>query len=82
MKIKRYEDIQPSNRTNFRMLYYHAGRALNNLETILKKVYGNQLPLLPKQKLIRLQHKLEQMAARYKQCENELKKECQIKMGN
>ena len=69
MKMRKYEDIKPSNQTNFRMLYYHANRALKNIETILKKTSGDPLPFLPKQKLMRLQHKLEQMAARYKEAQ-------------
>lgn len=72
MKIRKYEDIKPSNRTNFVMVYYHAGRTLTQIETLLKKAYGNPLPTRPRDRLNRLQFKLEQMAARYKQCQNEL----------
>ena len=77
MKMKRYEDIEPSNRTTFRMLYYNAGRTLTQIETILKRAYGNPLPTRPRDRLNRLQFKLEQMVARYKQCQNELKAEYQ-----
>ena len=72
MKMRKYEDIKPSNRTNFVMVYYHAGRTLTQIETLLKKAYGNPLPTRPRDRLNRLQFKLEQMAARYKQCQNEL----------
>ena len=72
MKIRKYENIKPSNRTNFVMVYYHAGRTLTQIETLLKKAYGNPLPTRPRDRLNRLQFKLEQMAARYKQCQNEL----------
>ena len=72
MKIRKYEDIKPSNRTNFVMVYYHAGRTLTQIETLLKKAYGNPLPTRLRDRLNRLQFKLEQMAARYKQCQNEL----------
>jgi hypothetical protein len=72
MKMKRYEDIEPSNRTTFRMLYYNAGRTLTQIETLLKKSYGNPLPVRPRDRLNRLQFKLEQMTARYKHCQNEL----------
>lgn len=75
MKMRKYEDIKPSNRTNFVMAYYHAGRTLTRIETLLKKAYGNPLPVRPRDRLNRLQFKLEQMTARYKQCENELKAE-------
>ena len=68
MKMKRYEEIEPSNRTTFRMLYYNAGRTLTQIETILKQTYGNPLPVRPRDRLNRLQFKLEQMTARYKQC--------------
>ena len=77
MKMRKYEDILSSNRTNFRMVYYHAGRTLTQIETLLKKTYGNPLPVRPRDRLNRLQFKLEQMAARYKQCESELKTENQ-----
>ena len=75
MKMKRYEEIEPSNRTNFVMFYYHAGRTFTQIETILKRTYGNLLPVKPRARLRRLQFKLEQMAARYKQCQDELKAE-------
>ena len=77
MKMKRYEEIEPSNRTNFVMVYYHAGRTITQIETLLKKAYGNPLPVRPRARLNRLQFKLEQMTARYKQCESELKAEYQ-----
>lgn len=77
--MKRYEEIEPSNRTTFRMLYYNAGRTLTQIETLLKKTYGNPLPVRPSDRINRLQFKLEQMVARYKQCESELKNERQKK---
>lgn len=79
MKMRKYEDIKPSNRTNFVMVYYHAGRTLTQIETLLKNAYGNPLPVRPRDRLNRLQLKLEQMAARYKQCESELKNKRQKK---
>ena len=82
MKMKRYEDIESSNRTNFVMVYYHAGRTLTQIETLLKKAYGNPLPVRPRDRLNRLQFKLEQMVARYKQCETELKNERQARKSN
>lgn len=75
----KYEYIQPSNRTNFVMVYYHAGRTLTQIETLLKKAYGNPLPVRPSDRINRLQFKLDQMTAWYKQCENELKNERQKK---
>ena len=77
MKMKRYEEIEPSNRTTFRMLYYNAGRTLTQIETLLKQAYVNPLPIKSQDRLFRVRHKLEQMVARYKQCENELKAEYQ-----
>ena len=82
MKMRKYEDIKPSNRTNFVMVYYHAGRTLTQIETLLKKAYGNPLPVRPRDRLNRLQFKLEQMTARYKQCETELKNERQARKSN
>ena len=73
MKMRKYEDIKPNNRTNFVMVYYHAGRTLTQIETLLKKSYGNPLPVRPRDHLNRLQFKLEQMTARYKRCETVLK---------
>lgn len=75
MKIKKYQDIAPSNRTNFAMIYHHAGRTLTQIETLLKQAYGKPLPIRPRDRLNRIQYKLEQMVARYKQCETELKME-------
>lgn len=75
MKIKKYQDIAPSNRTNFAMVYHHTGRTLTQIETILKRAYGNSLPVRTRDRLNRLRFKLEQMVARYKQCETDLKLE-------
>ncbi|MBQ8482195.1 MAG: hypothetical protein IJ532_06650 [Alphaproteobacteria bacterium] len=75
MKFKKYQDIMPSNRTNFTMVYNYAARTLTQIETILKQAYGNPLPDRPKRRLERMRHKMEQMVARYKQCEADLKKE-------
>ena len=77
MKMRKYENIKPSNRTNFVMVYYHAGRTLTQIETLLKKAYGNPLPVRPRNRLNRLQFKLEQMTARYKQSQEDLKAEYQ-----
>ena len=77
MKMRKYKDINPSNRTNFVMVYYNAGRTLTQIETLLKKAYDNPLPVRPRDRLNRLQFKLEQMVARYKQSQTELKAEYQ-----
>ena len=73
MKIRKYPDITPSNRTNFIMVYNHAGRTLTQIETLLKNAYGNPLPTRPQNRLDRMKFKLEQMAARHKQLEDELR---------
>lgn len=75
--MRKYEDIKPSNRTDFVMVYYHAGRTLTQIETLLKKAYSTPLPIRPHDRLNLLKFKLEQMVARYKQCESELKAEYQ-----
>ena len=77
MKMCKYEYIQPSNRTNFVMVYYHAGRTLTKIETLLKKAYGNPLPVRPSDRINRLQFKLDQMTAWYKQSQEELRAEYQ-----
>lgn len=79
MKFKKYQDIMPSNRTNFTMVYNYAARTLTQIETILKQACGNPLPDRPKRRLERMRHKMEQMVARYKQCETELKAEYKAK---
>jgi len=79
MKMRKYEDIAPSNRTNFTMLYYHVGRILTHIETQLKQAYGNNLPIKQARNLTRMQHKLEQIVARYKQMKADLDKEYQLK---
>lgn len=75
MKIRKFKEISASNRTDFAMVYHHAGRTLTQIETLLKKAYGNPLPTKPRDKLNRVRFKLEQMVARYKQCNAELKTE-------
>lgn len=80
--MKRYEEIEPSNRTTFRMLYYNAGRTLTQIETLLKKAYGNPLPVRPSDRINRLQFKLDQMTAWYKQSQEDLKAEYQAKKLN
>lgn len=77
--MRKYENIKPSNWTNFVMVYYHAGRTLTQIETLFKNAYGNPLPIRPRGRLNRLQFKLEQMTARYKQCQEDLKAEYQAK---
>lgn len=66
MKFKKYQDIMPSNRTNFTMVYNYAARTLTQIETILKQAYGNPLPDRPKRRLERMRHKMEQMVARHR----------------
>ena len=64
------------------MLYYNAGRTLTQIETILKLAYGNPLPVRLRDRLNRLQFKLKQMAARYKQCQEDLKAEYQARKSS
>ena len=79
MKMRKYEDIKPSNRTNFVMVYYHAGRTLTQIETLLKKAYGNPLPIRPRD---RLQFKHEQKVAWYKQRQEKLRAEYQARKSS
>jgi hypothetical protein len=52
---------------------------LTHIETHLKQAYGNPLPIKQARNLTRMQHKLEQMVARYKQMKADLDKEYQLK---
>lgn len=54
MKMCKYENIAPGNRTNFTMVYYHAGRILTHIETQLKQAYGTSLPIKQARNLTRM----------------------------
>ena len=64
MKLKPYKDIDPSNRTEFSMLYNCAGRVLTRIEAELKRACGTKV--YRKSNFLKLRKKLEQMAANYK----------------
>ena len=77
MKFEKYDDITPSNRTNFATVYYHACRSLKRLETQLIQAYGAEN--YKKYNLRRVQKKLEQTVARYKYLTTELKAEISLR---
>ena len=64
------------------MVYNHAVRVLDRLDRRLSRITTPAQPLKYKYEINRLAHKFEQMVARYKLCENELKAEYQAKKLN
>jgi hypothetical protein len=80
--MKHYNDIPPNRKISMPMVYNHSIRVLAKLDRRLSRINTPALPLKYKYEINRLAHKLEQMVARYKQCENELKAEYQAKKLN
>lgn len=77
--MKAYDEITPNHKISMPMVYNHAMRVLAKLDRRLSRLNTPAQPLKYKYEINRLAHKLEQMVARYKQCENELKAEYQAK---
>lgn len=75
--MKAYDEITPNHKISMPMVYNHAMRVLAKLDRRLSRLNTPAQPLKYKYEINRLAHKLEQMTARYKQCENELKAEYQ-----
>lgn len=75
--MKNYNDIPPNYKISMPMVYNHAIRVLDRLDRRLSRLNTPALPIKYKYEINRLAHKLEQMVARYKQCESELKVENQ-----
>ena len=80
--MKNYNDIPPNYKISMPMVYNHAIRVLDRLTRRLSRLNTLAQSLKYKYEINRLAHKLEQMVARYKQCENELKAEYQAKKLN
>lgn len=80
--MKNYNDIPPNRKISMPMVYNHAIRVLDRLNRRLSRLNTPAQPFKYKYEINRLAHKLEQMVARYKQCENELKAEYQAKKLN
>ena len=75
--MKNYDDIPPNRKISMPMVYNHAIRVLDRLDRRLSRLNTPALPIKYKYEINRLAYKLEQMVAKYKQCENKLKTDLQ-----
>ncbi|MBQ6736281.1 MAG: hypothetical protein IJQ90_02215 [Alphaproteobacteria bacterium] len=66
MKYKHFDDINPSNKTDFIMLYFAACRSLKELEAAIRRTNDGNLTCRQAWLLRRIQRKLFQMAALWK----------------
>ena len=66
MKYKHFDDIEPSNKTDFIMLYFAACRSLRELEAAIRRINNGNLTCRQAWLLRRIQRKLFQMAAMWK----------------
>ena len=73
--MKNYNDIPPNYKISMPMVYNHAIRVLDRLDRRLSRLNTPAQPLKYKYEINRLAHKLEQMVAKYKSLEQELKDE-------
>lgn len=60
MKYKHFDDIEPSNKTDFIMLYFAACRSLRELESAIRRTNDGKLNCHQAWLLRRIQHKLSQ----------------------
>ena len=72
-EMKTYDEIMPNHKISMPMVYNHSIRVLAKLDRRLTRINTPALPLKYKYEINRLAHKLEQMVAKYKQCENKIK---------
>ena len=66
MKYKHFREIEPSNKTDFTMLYFAAYRSLRELEAAIRRTNNGRLSCRQAWLLRRIQHKLTQMVALWK----------------
>lgn len=66
MKYKHFREIEPSNKTDFIMLYFAACRSLRELESNVRYRQNGNLTCKQAWLFRRLYHKLSQMAALWK----------------
>ena len=66
MKYKHFDDIAPNNKTDFIMLYFAACRSLRELEASVHRINNGKLTRKQAWLFRRLQRKLMQMAALWK----------------
>ena len=67
MKYKHFREIEPSNKTDFIMLYFAACRSLRELEAAIRRINNGNLTCRQAWLLRRIQRKLFQMAASWKE---------------
>ena len=63
MKYKHFREIEPSNKTDFTMLYFADCRSLQELEAAIRRTNDSNLTCRQSWLLRRIQYKLTQMAA-------------------
>ena len=63
MKYKHFREIEPSNKTDFIMLYFAACRSLHELENAIRRTNNDNLTCRQTWLLRRIQRKLIQMVA-------------------
>lgn len=66
MKYKHFDDINPSNKTDFIMLYFAACRSLKELEAAIRRTNDGNLTCRQAWLLRRILRKLVQMASKWK----------------
>ena len=66
MKYKHFREIEPSNKTDFIMLYFAACRSLRELEAAIRRTNNGNLTCRQTWLLRRIQRKLTQMSSYYK----------------
>ena len=66
MKYTHFDDIRPNHRTDFVMLYFAACRSLRELQAAIRRTNGGNLTCRQAWLLRRIQRKLSQMAALWK----------------
>ena len=66
MKYKHYREFEPSNKTDFIMLYFAACRSLQELEAAIRRTNDGNLTCRQAWLLRRIQRKLAQMVALWK----------------
>ena len=67
MKCTHFDDICPNHRTDIVMLYFAACRSLRELQAAIRRTNGGGLTCKQAWLFRRLQHKLSQMAALWKE---------------
>ncbi len=71
MKYKHFREIEPSNKTDFIMLYFAACRSLRELEAAIRCTNDGKLTCRQAWLLRRIQYKLTQMVGLWKNAHNE-----------